>query len=379
MHIAIFGCGQLARMLAIAGWPMGLTFSFLAEENENDSCVRGLGKVVRRVESKSVDWLYQALGRPSVITVEKENVDVGLMKQLQQFCKVYPDPEIIYICQHRGREKQFLQTVGAETAGFELINNMSELSSSIKRLGFPVIIKSCEQGYDGQNQWSLNDDREYAAFANANRQLPESVVESRVRFLREISLLLVRSRDGQMLAYPPTENLHVNGTLLTSFAPADNLLPAIETQITSLVTKIMAGWDYVGLLAIECFVTADRVLVNELAPRVHNSGHWTQQGAMTSQFENHLRAITGMALGSTQAHGYTAMLNLLGRTTQASSMGMANAYLHLYNKTVRPGRKIGHINLFSHDKSGLKDQLNKMVGNIYTEPEVIKHYAKANL
>ncbi len=365
MHIAIVGCGQLARMLALAGWPMGLSFSFLAEQGDDTACVNGLGKVVYRQEYRYVASLFHALGRPQVITVEKEDVDTGLLRELQNFCPVYPDPEIIHTCQHRAREKRFLQYVGVDTARFEVIGGIADLPAALERLGFPVIIKSCEQGYDGQNQWRLNNEQDYAAFRHATTHLPESVVESRVDFEREISVLVVRSRNGQVRVYPPTENTHHNGILLTSIAPADDLSATMLNRIDSLVHRIMAGWNYIGVLAIECFVTADRILVNEMAPRVHNSGHWTQQGAPTSQFENHLRAITGRVPGNTEPQTNTAMVNLLGRTVPVPLNGESNTYLHLYNKTLRPGRKVGHINMLDQDRSRLKQQLREMVTSIY--------------
>ncbi len=365
MHIAIVGCGQLARMLALAGWPMGLTFSFLAEQGDDTACVEGLGKVIYRYQYRDAASLFQALGRPGVITVEKEDVDVDMLRELHNFCPVYPDPEIIHTCQHRGREKRFLQYVGVDTARFELIAGIKDLPPAIERLGLPVIIKSCEQGYDGQNQWHLNTAQDHAAFVHEQHSLPESVVESRVNFEREISLLIVRSRNGQMLVYPPTENTHRNGILLTSIAPAADLSPALLAQIDSVVTRIMAGWNYVGVLAIECFITPDRILVNEMAPRVHNSGHWTQQGAITSQFENHLRAITGMGLGNTRSQSHIAMVNLLGRVVPVPLKGENNTHLHLYNKTIRPGRKVGHINMLDQDRSRLQQQLNDAVTNIY--------------
>ena len=365
MQVAIAGCGQLARMLALAGWQMGMRFSFLADENESDSCVHGLGKVVRRNEYTQIEDLYFALGSPQVITVEKEYVDIELLKKLQRHCPVHPEPEIIRICQHRGREKEFLRSSNIPTAPFEWVRTIGELPGAVERLGFPVIIKSCEQGYDGLNQWRLKDQRALDEFMQSGTKLPDSVVESFVSFSRELSLLLVRSYTGDITSYPAIENRHRNGILLTSIAPAGQLTPPLLEQTAQIIDRIMSDWNYVGVLAIECFEAEGEILVNEMAPRVHNSGHWTQQGAMTSQFENHLRAITAMLPGRAEAFGHAAMVNLLGCMPPALLPGGASAHLHLYNKTVRPGRKVGHINLIDKDRNRLERTMDDVVAKIY--------------
>ena len=232
-------------------------------------------------------------------------------------------------------------------------------------LALPVIVKTCEDGYDGLNQWKLNSEGDLEAFLSEHGEIAESVVEKRVDFSREISLILVRTADGRTAAYPPTQNWHEGGILRASFAPAEAIDDSLAAQIEDLKARVFAGFDYVGVLAIECFVVDGKLLVNELAPRVHNSGHWTQQGAHTSQFENHLRAICNLPLGSTQVPGYAGMVNLLGVEMDAQKVLRSNAFFHTYNKSVRPNRKVGHINLVHSDASALRAQLTEMLAEIY--------------
>lgn len=366
MRVGIVGCGQLARMLALAGWPMGLSFSFLAEATEEDVCVRGLGKVVRLAADLDGQALYEAMERPAVITVEKEHVDVALLRRLQGFCPVYPDPDIVEICQHRGREKSFLNQAAIATAPWQPADSLADVKQAVQALGLPVFIKSCELGYDGQNQWRLKDASGHDDFMARQGDIPPCVVEGQVHFEREVSIIVARGVDGETVVYPLTENDHQQGTLLTSISPVDDLPEAMRSQAEDIVSKLLSRWNYVGVLAIECFVSDKGLLVNELAPRVHNSGHWTQQGAATDQFENHMRAITGRALGSTESTGYTGMINLLGRFAPADVAVRANSHLHLYNKAAKPRRKLGHINLHRDDKAALEQQMREMVESIYS-------------
>jgi len=367
MHIGIVGSGQLARMLALAGWPMGMSFSFLATQTEDTCCVDKLGDVVRYGKIYDASALYQQLGCPEVITVEKEAVDAELLKALSQFCRVAPDPEIVAISQHRAREKQFLNAVGVDTVPYFHIKGKGQLVDACASIGFPVIVKSSEQGYDGLNQWRLNSETDLASLQVDEKLLSDAVVERRVNFTREISIIAARNAANDVAIYAPTENWHRKGTLLASMALVEELPVSLEEQLYATAHKILSAWNYVGVLAIECFVLNGKIVVNELAPRVHNSGHWTQQGCASSQFENHLRAITGMGLGSTQSYGQSAMINLLGR--HASELIKSNplAHVHLYNKALRDGRKMGHINLQCLDRAQLKQELAAALDSLYPE------------
>ena len=374
MRIGIIGCGQLARMLSLAGWPLGLKFSFLAEPGDTGDCVRGLGALVpmpdgfeaMAITELAAQW-YASLEKPDVITVEKESVPVDLLEALKQHCAVYPDPKAVRICQNRGCEKEFIEGVGAAMAPKIVVNTAAELKLAIEQLGFPVIVKTCEDGYDGLNQWKMDTAGDLTEFLESRDSIVESVVEKRVNFSREISLILVRAADGRTASYPATQNWHEGGILRASLAPAQDIDEGLARQIEDLTERVLDNIDYVGVLAIECFVVDGKLLVNELAPRVHNSGHWTQQGAATSQFENHLRAIAGLPLGSTEVHGFAGMVNLLGVEINAQTALKPNAFFHTYNKSVRPNRKVGHINIVHNDAEAMKKQLDETIAAIYSE------------
>ncbi|MCL6414103.1 5-(carboxyamino)imidazole ribonucleotide synthase [Aestuariirhabdus sp. Z084] len=366
MHIAIIGGGQLARMMALAGWPMGITFSFLANKDENIDCVHGLGTVVRHQSDVAGEALYQALGQPDVITVEREHVDVNLLATLRPFCAVYPDPDAIAVCQHRGREKAFLQSLDIPIAPFRLADSADTLSAAVAELGYPVFVKSCEEGYDGQNQWRLTASDELVALIEQMEHWPSLVVEGQVTFSREVSIIAVRSANGAKACYPLAENAHRSSILVSSLAPAPNLTEALQQQAQQLADRLLDCWGYVGVLAIECFVVGDRLLVNELAPRVHNSGHWTQDaGGVCSQFANHLRAICGKEPGPTEPLQPAAMLNLLGQLPSVETAGKGELQLHLYNKLVKPRRKVGHINLQDSDPERLRQRLEALEAEVY--------------
>lgn len=365
MRIAIVGTGQLARMLALEGWAMGLEFSFLATKDETSDCVNGLGPIVRYIPGMAASDIYEQMGRPDVITVEKENLDTVLLKALQAYCPVYPDPSIIHICQHRGREREFLDSIGVPCAVYEKVNSLDELYEAVERIGFPAILKACEAGYDGLNQWRLESLADIGNKFNKSGKFVPAILERCVPFSREVSILLVRSVSGDHFVYPLTENYHRHGVLLTSIAPAPGVDARLLSQVDRLVERFVQAWDYVGVLAIECFEIESGLIVNELAPRVHNSGHWTQLGAYTSQFENHLRAISAVRLGDTRATSFTGMINLLGRSTPAEFYYQVNSQVHLYNKAARPGRKTGHINFIHSERETLAKQMQNTLELIY--------------
>ncbi|RRJ84724.1 5-(carboxyamino)imidazole ribonucleotide synthase [Aestuariirhabdus litorea] len=369
MRIAIVGCGQLARMMALAGWPMGVHFTFLANPEENIDCVAGLGEVVRLTEGLSGESLYQALGRPEVVTVEREQVDTALLASLRPFCPLYPDPDAISICQHRGREKAFLQSLGIPLAPYRLANSAESLTAAVTELGYPVFVKSCEQGYDGQNQWRLRTPDELNDLIACIHSWPPLVVEANVEFNRELSIIAVRSASGDVACYPLTENHHREGILITSQAPAPELTPALQEQASELAHRLLTHWKYVGVLAIECFQVDDQLLVNELAPRVHNSGHWTQGAGICSQFENHLRAICDQGLGATTPLVHAAMVNLLGQPVPKQITRCGDYQVHTYNKQIKPRRKVGHFNFQDIDPHRLRLRLLALETELYPQDQ----------
>lgn len=350
MHIAIIGCGQLSRMLALAGMPMGIRFSFIADADEDTRCVDGFGPIVRWQPEQSAADIFAALGQPDVVTVEKEQVDVAILQALQAHCPVHPNAGAFAVCQHRHQEKQILDRLGIACSPYHY--GMPADAG----LELPVVVKSCREGYDGKNQWVLRTADEVAGFA-ALAEEEHYIVERFIPFDREISQVSVRAADGEIRHYPLAENRHEGGILKQSIVPAANVSDTLQTKAQDYIRRLMEELDYVGVMAVECFVVGEELLVNELAPRVHNSGHWSQSGAATCQFENHIRAVAGLPLGDTGSCGVTGMLNLLGTAAPPFAELAANAKLHWYGKTVRPGRKLGHINIVSSDYDSLQRQL----------------------
>ncbi|MCV6610709.1 MAG: 5-(carboxyamino)imidazole ribonucleotide synthase [Amphritea sp.] len=360
MRVAVFGAGQLARMMALAGWRLGVSFSYIALPGENVQCVDDLGDVVELTPELRGEALYEALGKPTVVTVEKEHVDLEVLRSLEPFCPVAPSPKAISFTQHRGREKTFLNDNGIPTAPFRLANSPESLRAGVAELGLPVLVKSCEEGYDGKGQWRLKEQADLDALMQDPAAHKELIIEGFINFDREVSLVAVRNAKGECAFYPLTENEHNNGILETSVAPATNS-EALTEQAEDIAHKILDELGYVGVLAIELFVTGDKLLVNELAPRVHNSGHWTQSAGISSQFDNHIRAIVGLPLGETKPAVNVAMVNLLGHTVSRDLLNKGNVELHQYNKSLRPGRKVGHVNLWNIDRDALLQQMEEIV------------------
>ena len=374
MKVGIVGCGQLSRMLALAGWPMGFRFSFLADPDEPVRCVEGLGLVVRQDEAvpdtkRAARDVYAAMGSPDVITIERESVYVPLLRQLKAFCPVYPDPDIVWAIQNRHREKSLVAGLGISLSPWEVFREREPVQEAIARIGgFPVVIKSTEDGYDGYNQWVIDSSEQLEAFEkereallqeSATKGIREWIVEKKIAFDREISVIGARTPDGNIVMYTSGENHHNKGILVYSVIPAPDLSEQLHNKARDYICRLLQETGYVGVLAVECFVAGNELLVNELAPRVHNSGHWTIDGAATSQFENHLRAIASLPLGNT-AHqgGVVGMYNLLGQKHSDDSRApdqliAQGTYLHWYNKTSRPGRKLGHLNILAENEEEL--------------------------
>lgn len=366
MRLAIIGGGQLARMLALDGWRLGIQFSFLVEPGENYSCVDGLGEIVELTEGLTADELFEALGKPDVLTVEKEHVDVDILNKLDRLCRVAPNADAVKVTQHRGREKNFLRSLGIHTAPYREANSKVSLASAIEEMGLPVLVKSSEEGYDGRGQWMLRNEDDLNRFLAEDGLDRDFVIEGLVNFDKECSMIAARSVDGDCAFYPLTDNIHQNGILLTSYADTENLNGALAQSANDIAKTILNKLNYVGILAIEFFIVGDQLVVNELAPRVHNSGHWSQATDVCSQFENHLRAVFNLPLGATKTSTNVAMVNLLGVTLDKSNALASNMQLHEYNKEPRPNRKIGHINLWHESRDALKQQVDELVANLYS-------------
>lgn len=366
MHIGIYGTGQLARMMAHDGKKLGATFSFIAEPNDDVSAIKGLGEQVMFSGNESADDIYKALGEPEVITVEKEAVDVPLLRELQKRCRVSPNPDVLEITQHRLREKNFLNKIGIPTAGYAEANSAADVKKAIENLGIPVAVKSIEQGYDGKNQWHLKTEQDVEKFLETYNNSP-LIIEQWVPFEAEVSLIAARSLAGDIAFYAMAHNEHRGGILISSIVPAKNYQEKFTKRAQEYLSKILTESNYVGVLSMECFVKGDELLVNELAPRVHNSGHWSQAGTTCSQFENAIRAVMGIELGNTELKGPTAMLNLLGKEVAKSDITIPGAQLHWYDKQCKPKRKVGHINFQHDDYAELEKHLAALEKQVYQD------------
>jgi 5-(carboxyamino)imidazole ribonucleotide synthase len=353
MRIAIVGCGQLSRMLALAGLPLGIKFSFINDTGEQTTdCVDGLGRVVFLPENwqkeQNIHKLYNLLGKPDCITVEKEQVDIKLLEALQVYCDILPNSKAIIACQHRYRERQLLEQLAIPTAAFVYLVSAKV---ALNTLQLPVVVKSCSDGYDGKNQWVLKTLADVEHFDRLNIQ--DYIIEAWMNFEREVSLVSVRAKNGDIEHYSLTDNINENGILKQSIAPAVDFDNALTVKAQGYMERLLNEVDYVGVMAMECFVINGDLVINELAPRVHNSGHWTQKGSVTCQFENHVRAIAGLALGSTELLGTSGMINLIGNKQPPFEALSALSTFHWYNKSVKSGRKLGHVNFFDKDRASL--------------------------
>jgi 5-(carboxyamino)imidazole ribonucleotide synthase len=338
--LGILGGGQLGYMLALAGYPLGLHFRFLDPSPEAP-----VGRIAQRVTADYSDHaaLEKFANGLELVTYEFENVPVAAAEFLAGRVPVYPPPPALEAAQDRLAEKTLFRNLGVATTDFLSVAKPGEFDAAIKQLGLPAVLKTCRMGYDGKGQWILHTTDEVL---KAKAELPKVslILERFVPFTRELSVLAVRSRKGETAFYPLVENHHRGGILRLSLAPAPLLDPPIQRAAEDIARRILESLKYVGVLAIEFFEHQGRLLANEMAPRVHNSGHWTIEGAVTSQFENHLRAVIGFPLGSTGPAGHCAMINLIGDLPEASDvLAVPDAHLHLYGKAPRPGRKLGHV------------------------------------
>ena len=365
MTIGILGGGQLGYMLALAGYPLGLHFRFLDPSPEAP-----VGRIANRVTADFSD--QQALEKFShgleVVTYEFENVPVAAAKFLAERVPVYPPAAALEEAQDRLREKNLFRRLQISTTEFGEIAKPGELDAAVEKIGLPAMLKTCRMGYDGKGQWLL---RTAEDLEKARRELPDVplILEKFVPFTRELSILGVRNRGGEIAFYPLIENHHRDGILRLSLAPAPNLTPTLQQEAERAARKVLEALDYVGVLCIEFFEMGGRLLANEMAPRVHNSGHWTIEGAVTSQFENHLRAILGMPLGSTAAVGVSAMINLIGETPESADvLNVPNAHLHLYGKEPRAGRKLGHVTVRADQFEKLQQRLGALP-DFFRRPE----------
>lgn len=362
MKVAIVGGGQLARMLALAGTRLGMEFSFLLDTKDSSetSCIEGLGAIASINQDADGRALYESLGCPDLATFEKEQIDVRVLEALNQFCPTYPSPAAFNVCSYRQRQKQLLNQLCIPTAPFVYWSSGDVLPDGVDKLRFPLFAKSTHNAYDGRNQFILHNRQQLQDFCERNVS-GSWIFEEQVHFEHEVSMIAARSVTGEMVFYSAVENHHRDGVLIYSISPAPSISDRDQRCLVEYAQSIFSALDYVGILAIECFVTENGLVVNELAPRVHNSGHWTSTGSITCQFENHLRAIAGLPLGSVDTTGYTAMVNLLGIESPPLDLLNSRNSLHWYKKVSRPGRKVGHINLHSDSLEEIYADVSQLV------------------
>jgi 5-(carboxyamino)imidazole ribonucleotide synthase len=340
MTIGVLGAGQLGRMMALAGYPLALDFLFLDREAGTPA-----HQVAPSLLGSFTDTrlLAQLAERCSVVTFDWENVPSAALDHLETRTRIAPPRAALATAQDRLLEKALFAQLRIPTNRSCAVDCIADLQNALHRIGLPGVLKTRRLGYDGKGQQVL---RKRADIDAAWEQLGSSplLYEEMVPFDYEVSAIGVRGQNGQFAMYPLNRNLHRDGILRLTRAPWKSA--ALTAAARRYLRKVMEYFDYVGVLTIEFFVHRGRLLANEMAPRVHNSGHWTIEGAVTSQFENHLRAIAGLPLGSTAARGHSAMLNLIGTMPEAGTLlGEPGLHLHDYGKAPRPGRKLGHVTI----------------------------------
>lgn len=358
MRVGVFGAGQLGKMLAEAGTPLGHDFVFL--DPNPDACGGTLGKHIVAAFDDS-EALMQLAQEADVVTYEFENLPLESVELVAKHVDVFPSTEALRITQDRLFEKEFCKKIGVPCADYVSVPNPDALELAADTVGYPCILKTRRLGYDGKGQVFLQSaDDLPAAKELASQQ--ECIVEKCINFVKECSVICTRAKDGSTVTYPLTENTHEEGILRVSKAPAE-IGEDTKAQAEAIAHKALKEFAYVGTLAVELFVLPDgSIAVNEFAPRVHNSGHWTIEGAATSQFENHIRAITGMELGKTDTKGVSTMLNFIGTVPDLNSVeNEEGVFVHLYGKSERAGRKLGHITVNADDAAAVEKKVQQVV------------------
>jgi 5-(carboxyamino)imidazole ribonucleotide synthase len=359
MRVGVLGGGQLGRMLALAGIPLGMEFRFF--DSEPDAPAGDVGELIQGSfdDSALIERFADGL---DVVTFEFENVPASCVRQLETLTKVSPGASALEIAQDRLSEKNLFRTLDIPTPPFYPIELPADLDFALGQSGYPGVLKTRRFGYDGKGQWVIQNPSDLTSI---RQQLPDGrnslILEGFVNFDRELSQIAARSRNGDMVFYPLVENHHRGGILRLSLAPAPDITDELQETAQRYAVKIAEALDYVGIITVELFQRGGELLANEIAPRVHNSGHWTIEAAETSQFENHLRAILDLPLGATAPRGTAAMWNVLGFPPQMEeTLKVPGAHLHLYGKEPRAGRKIGHITLCSKDRAALTEPLERI-------------------
>ena len=350
-QIGVLGAGQLGWMLALAGIPLDIRFRFF-DPAPNGPASQVAEQIVAPYEDQVA--LARFAEECDAITYEFENVPVETAEFLAKFAPVYPPPYALRAAQDRLTEKRVLRGLGIPTPLFDSVDSPVELRDTAERFGLPAVLKTRRLGYDGKGQFFVRQPSDLTMAWNELQENP-LILESFIPFERELSLIGVRGWTGETAFYPLLENHHRDGILRRTIAPAPDVSPELQAEAEDHLRRLMETLNYVGVLTVEFFLLNGRLVANEMAPRVHNSGHGTIEGAETSQFENHIRAVAGLPLGSTALRGHSVMLNLIGDLPDRTALlKIPRLHLHLYGKTPRPGRKLGHVTLRA-DNSAVLD------------------------
>ncbi|MFA6231315.1 MAG: 5-(carboxyamino)imidazole ribonucleotide synthase [Rhodanobacter sp.] len=362
--VGILGGGQLARMLALAAAPLGI--KSLVVDSAADACA---GQVAPLVVADWTDYVaLEAFARQvDVVTFDFENVPAETAHWLAERVAVFPAPQALAVAQDRLAEKTLFRECGLPTPDFMTVDTRAQLDQALAAVGAPAILKTRRLGYDGKGQFRLasvvDADAAWAALG-AQASLHGLILEAFVPFERELSVIAVRGRDGDFRTWPLTRNWHTDGVLAMSLAPAPDI-DQLQQRATALARTLAERLEYVGVFALELFVRDGELLGNEMAPRVHNSGHWTIEGAHTSQFENHVRAVLGLPLGDTGVRGLSAMFNWIGDLPDAATvLNTVDAHWHDYGKQARPGRKVGHATVCAVDAATLVERMSGLAESL---------------
>lgn len=362
MRIGIIGAGQLGRMLALAGFPLGLRFQFV--DRTADACAAQVAPILTG-ELNDVALLTKLAREVDVVTFDWENVSAEGLAAIEAQTTVLPPATALAASQDRLTEKQLFRKLRIPTPAFATVDSAADLARAVQKIGLPGVLKTRRLGYDGKGQKVLRSDADRsAAWSELGGQA--LIYEAFVDFSHEVSIIGARSRTGEIRVYPLATNVHVEGIL--SYTSAPYVQRSLQRLAERHVRSILRHFNYAGILAIEFFVVRGRLLANEMAPRVHNSGHWTIEGAVTSQFENHLRAILGWPLGSTAATGHCAMLNFVGTLPDRKQwLNEPNLHFHDYGKEARPRRKLGHCTVVE-PSAARRDQSLKRLLRLREQP-----------
>jgi 5-(carboxyamino)imidazole ribonucleotide synthase len=360
MRIGIIGAGQLGQMLGFAARELGVECRFLDPSDAPPAAA--CGDVIQR-PFDDADALAELAQTCDVVTYEFENVPVEALHRIESQVPVYPPADALRYSQDRLDEKRIFDRLDIPLPGYRTVDSRDDMVSAVDALGLPCVIKTRRFGYDGKGQFVIREREDIDDAWQALRG-QALIAEQWVPFDYELSCIGARNVDGDIVIYPLARNVHEEGILRTSCSPVD--APALAERAETYVRRLLSHLDYVGVLALELFVCDDDLMANEFAPRVHNSGHWTIEGSVTSQFENHLRAVMNRPLGSTASVGHAGMVNLIGEIPDAAR-NLGAGVLHDYGKSPRPGRKLGHITVSAEtaaERDRLVEQISKSVTQV---------------